>query len=68
MNIEQDFLISGAHRKRGVIICNSGSVKERLTGIQSYHNSHLHGLGTFILDAILDRTVASGIFITTAKD
>ena len=58
---ELDFM-SGVYRKRGVIISNSGLVKERSTGYQGYRNSHPYGLGAFVLGAILDCTVASGIF------
>jgi len=67
MNMERDFL-SEAHRKRGVIIRNSGLVKEMLTDYQGGRNSNPHGLATFVLDVILDFTVASGIFLTIAKD
>ena len=68
MNMERASLISGAHRKRGVIISNNELVMERLTGYQGYRNSHPHGLGTFVLDAVLDCIMASGILITITKD
>jgi hypothetical protein len=66
--MERDSLIGEAHRKRGVVISNSELVKKRLTDYQGYHNSHPHGSGTFVPGAILDCTVASGIFMTIVKD